>query len=241
MVKAYFTKNFWGNRREHDTETYNTIEDFIKEWTNGKWKEYYFSTNKDDKWTFLKHSSNSSEKDTINIKDDDSIWKKTSFDIRVRTNDSNLLSIDLNRLDVNGKCWLNHVKNEEESKKKNYDVYDYIITNSFMEKVMKPVEQQLRKNNEIIYADEPEYNSEEIDAIKDNKVATSKTSEIIVDGNKYDLPNGIEAGLINAIRQNVELIKNYNSLVKDFNTLADENEKLRQQLNSRNHSPNSYS
>jgi len=43
MVKTYYTKFFWGNGRENETETYNSVEDFINEWTNEKWKEWYLS------------------------------------------------------------------------------------------------------------------------------------------------------------------------------------------------------
>ena len=70
---------------------------------------------------------------------------------------------------------------------------------------------------------------------------TNSPAVITVNGKTYDLPNGVKAGLVNAIIENTELLKDYNELTRDYNSLADENDKLRQQLQNRGNKPTSYS
>ena len=55
---------------------------------------------------------------------------------------------------------------------------------------------------------------------------------ITVNGKERNCPKGVLVAAVNAIKQNDTLVNDYNLLVKNYNTLAEENEKLRQQLNS---------
>ena len=145
MVKTYYTKFFWGNGRENETETYNSVEDFINEWTNEKWKEWYLSVHNGEEQTFVKHSSNTAEKPYISKTKD---FSDPRFSFEVRTNDTfGCRMIGLNRLDVDGVCWLNKIADKNNN-------YKYIITKPFIENVQKPIEELIHKETEIKYAEE---------------------------------------------------------------------------------------
>ena len=151
MVKAYYNKVFYGNREEEATETYNTVEDFIKDWTSENFKKYCFSIRKDGQSIFCgKYIGD--DNFTAEVRNETGT---PHFEVSVDTNDfyGNYKNI-LHRLDVDGVCWLNRVKDEEASRSKSYNVYKDIITAPFIEKVMKPIVEKINKENNIQYAEE---------------------------------------------------------------------------------------
>ena len=89
--------------------------------------------------------------------------------------------------------------------------------------------------------------NDEIESPKSNIPQTTEKStinepiSIEVNGIKRELPDGLEAGFVKAVKEVDSIKKEYNTIVKDYNNLADDYDKLYQQLHSHNHSPNSYS
>ncbi len=177
MVKAYYNKVFYGNRKEEATETYNSVEDFIKDWTNENLKNYCFSTRKDGQYIFCgKHIRD--DKFTAKIKNDTGT---NYFEVSVDTNDfyGNYKNI-LHRLDVDGVCWLNRVKDEEASLGKSYNVYKDIITTPFIKKVMKPIIDKINTENNIQYAEEEP--NQEIPQIEKDKSLMTDLADVLESG-----------------------------------------------------------
>lgn len=136
MVKVYFHNCWWGNRKTYNTETFNSIDEFLNYTLDiNNFKYSYISYGKDGICHFCKSNEGYSE-----FKGSD------RFEIYLKTYDpTGIYLIMVERIDVDGKCFLNKETDGKDWK--------YIITNSFIEQIFKPYVDKVQKSKEIDYAD----------------------------------------------------------------------------------------